>query len=50
MLNSLLILSGFLFLIIFFIVGVAFLNLLEHGVLGYIQIRAGPNIYQYFQS
>ena len=50
MLNSLLIFSSFLFLIIFVIVGLAFLNLLEHGILGYIQLPAGPNIDHYFQS
>jgi NADH-ubiquinone oxidoreductase chain 1 len=34
---------GGLILIIFVIIGVAFLTLLERKVLGYIQIRKGPN-------
>jgi len=50
MLNSLLIVSTSLFLIIFVVVGVAFLNLLERGILGYICIRTDPNIDQYFES
>lgn len=34
---------GSLILVIFVIVGVAFLTLLERKVLGYIQFRKGPN-------
>jgi NADH-ubiquinone oxidoreductase chain 1 len=34
---------GGLILIIFVIIGVAFLTLLERKVLGYIQLRKGPN-------
>ena len=48
MLNSSFIVSDFLLLIVFVIIGVAFLNLLERRILGYIHIRAGPNIDQYF--
>ena len=50
MLNSLLIVSAFPLLIIFVVVGVAFLNLLERRILVYIHIRMGSNINQYFQS
>lgn len=34
---------GGLILIIFILIGVAFLTLLERKILGYIQIRKGPN-------
>jgi len=50
MLNSLLIVSVFLLLIIFVLFGVAFLNLLGHRILGYIHIRMGSNTDHYFQS
>jgi len=50
MFNSLLIVPTFLLLIIFVMVRVAFLNLSECRILGYIHIRTDPNIDQCFQS
>lgn len=41
--DSILAFVGGLILVIFLLVGVAFLTLLERKVLGYIQLRKGPN-------
>ena len=48
--NYLLIVSAFLFLIIFVMFGVAFLNFLELRILGCIHICMDPNIDRYFPS
>jgi NADH-ubiquinone oxidoreductase chain 1 len=43
LLNVVFLVVSFFLLIIFVIVGVAFLTLLEQRVLGYIHVRRGPN-------